>query len=98
MSVDIEQEIARLEARRQENCQRIEELRERIKGKTEALQREFERDIEDLEQHCKEIDARIHQLREKDADAWEDDNFLTALHEIFDEIGERIDHLFSRAG
>ncbi len=98
MTVDIEQEIARLEARRNEYCQRIEELRQRIQGKTESLQREFERDIEDLEQHCKDIDARIHQLREQDAEAWEDDNFLSALHEIFDEIGEKIDALFSRAG
>jgi DNA repair exonuclease SbcCD ATPase subunit len=85
----VERQLAELEARLAE----LEHLSDTRKDQAgEAARRE----LPALRERLREKKAEFERLRVQDAQSWEQENLLTGIEAVFDEIGKRIMRLLGR--
>lgn len=71
---------------------RIEDLESRLANAGTGLARQYDADLDALRERHKRAESELSRLRLTDAESWEDEDIFA----IFDDIGRRLDRLFSR--
>ncbi len=73
----------------------VHALQDQLQHIDPKLRQACQYELEKLKDEWHHIRTRLADLRLEQAESYHDDNFLTAFHQVFDEIGARVDHLIS---
>ncbi len=90
-----EERIRQLETRLAGWENRIDELEEELARSEAAIRNRYFRDLQDLKEKRDAARNRIAELRLRRAESWEDDDLQAGIIRVFDDIGSRINRLFS---
>ena len=90
------QEIERLEQQQVSCDTEIKSLQAQFHNIDPKLRERYEQKIKLLDEKWHRVGERLAELRLREAESWEEDHMLTGLHEVFDDIGRRVDELISK--
>lgn len=90
-----EEQIHTLEDKETQWNVRVHALQDQLQHADPKLQQHCQRELERLKDEWHQIRTRLAGLRLDQAESYHDDNFLTAFHQVFDEIGAKVDHVIS---
>lgn len=89
--------IEELEQRLAHWDRELRSLEQRLAQADPAQREEFGKEIQTLHGERREAEEHLLKARTDDAEAWARDDIGKGLLRIFDNIGTRMEHLFSRA-
>ncbi len=94
--MNINERIDQLEHKLGEYDGRIRKLDDLMDSVDTKLKEKYKQDVASLHLQSEKARARLHLLKLKKAQSWEDETLGSVMLEIFDELGEKLDLLFSR--
>lgn len=92
----LDERIVHLETRLGEFNTQIEEIRSKIGGMESSASDSVRHQLEELQSKREKAESRLSELKLKDARSYEEDDISAGVIRIFDELGEKLDHLFSQ--
>ncbi len=93
--MNIDERILKLESQLGDLTSRMDAI-SGLAGKVSTRARElYNEEREQILKKCGKARERLNELKLKKAQSWEDETIGDAVLEIFDEIGDRLDKLFS---
>jgi predicted nucleic acid-binding Zn-ribbon protein len=94
--MDVDTEINRLEERLASYREQIDELEGETDAATGTPKEALQAELADVRKHFTSAEEHLAELRLRKAEAWQDETFRTALLNVFDVTGDRIDRSFRR--
>lgn len=93
--MDVEEEIIGLEKRLAKFDQQIEQLELEINSGNRKLREDLRPQMKVIRQRRRYAEERLEKIRLAKAESWLDEDFRVGILTIFDDIGRRINSLFS---
>jgi hypothetical protein len=94
--MNVEEEITSLERNLAEFERQIDQLETSIGNGNHKFKEDIYSQMRAIRQHRRYVEEQLGKARLAKAESWLDEDFLTGIMIIFDDIGQRIDSLFNR--
>lgn len=94
--MDHDDKIRQLEQRLAEMDEHIAELERRLPNAPTQERGALDRELSAIRERHRHAEQRLAQEKLEQAESWQEEDLETGILEIFDDIGRRIDAMFSR--